>query len=385
MARGSIVQRGGSYRVMVSYFVNGKRRQVTKTAHTKREAEKVKTALLTHIDNGTLAEPKGTLEEFLNRWLEEYAVPNLSPTTSQGYKHVIFTHINTELGNVNLKNLRPEHLQKYYSIQLSKELSSTTVRHHAMILHRALEHAVKWGLLARNPADAVSPPKMRHAEMKILQQPDIEVVLAESQKTQYYALFFTALMTGMRRSELLGLRWSDVNLTLAELSVNRAMHRLQKHEVIYRTPKSEKSRRVIALSPATCKVLRDHWESQTALRKRFSMLVRDSDLVFSELDGRPYIPHTVSQAWRRIVRRLGLKGVRFHDLRHTCASMLLQQGVHPKIVQERLGHSSISITLDLYSHVVPGLQHAAADKMDAIFNKSVTNPLPNTLLLNKAK
>lgn len=384
MTRGSIVERGNSYRVMVSYFKDGKRRQVTKTVHTKREAERTKTALLTHIDNGTLAEPKGKLVEFLKRWLWEYAVPNLSPTTVQGYKHVIFTHINPDLGNVNLKHLRPEHLQKYYAGRLSRGLSTTTVRHHAMILHRVLEHAVKWGLLARNPADAVSPPKMRHTEMKILQQSDIEVVLAETQKTPYYALYFTALMTGMRLSELLGLRWSDVNLPLAELSVNRAMHRLQNHEVIYRTPKTEKSRRVVALSPVTCKVLRDHWESQAGLRAHFNTSVRDIDLVFSELNGRPYIPHTISQAWRRIVRRLDLKGVRFHDLRHTCASMLLQQGVHPKIVQERLGHSSISITLDLYSHVVPGLQHAAADKMDAIFEKSVTNPLPNTAILNNA-
>jgi integrase len=260
---------------MVSYYENDKRRQVTQTAHTKREAERIKTALLTHIDNGTLAEPKGTLGEFLNRWLEEYAIPNLSPTTVQEYKNVIFTHINPDLGNVNLKNLRPEHLQKYYAAKLSNGLSTTTVRHHAMMLHRVLDHAVKWGLLARNPADAVSPPKMRHTEMKVLQQSDIEVVLAEARKTPYYALFFTALMTGMRRSELLGLRWSDVNLILAELSVNRAMHRLQNHEVIYRTPKSEKSRRVVALSPATCKVLRDHWESQTALRMRFSILVKD--------------------------------------------------------------------------------------------------------------
>ena len=382
MARGSIIERGNSYRVMVSYSENGKRRQVTQTVRTKREAERVKSALLVRIDNGIMAEPKGTLGEFLIRWLEEYVVPSLSPTTAQGYKHIIFTHINADLGNVNLKNLRPEHLQKYYVGRLSKGLSSTTIRHHAMILHCALEHATKWGLLVRNPADAVSPPKIRHTEMRILQQSDIEVVLTETQKTPYYALFFTALMTGMRRSELLGLRWSDVNLTLAELSVNRAMHRLQNHEVIYRTPKSEKSRRVVALSPATCKVLRDHWESQTALRIRFNMLVKDSDLVFSQLDGSPHIPHTISQAWRRIVRRLGLNGVRFHDLRHTCASMLLQQGVHPKIVQERLGHSSISTTLDLYSHVVPGLQHSAANKMDMIFDKSVTKPLPSVLMLN---
>lgn len=158
------------------------------------------------------------------------------------------------------------------------------------------------------------------------------------------------------------------------------MHRLQNHKVIYKTPKNEKSRRTIALSQATCKVLRNHWERQVSLRAYFNAVMKDSDLVFCELDGRPYIPHTISQAWRRIVTRLDLKGVRFHDLRHTCASMLLQQGVHPKIVQERLGHSSISVTLDLYSHVIPGLQHAAADKMDIIFTKSVTNPLPNAVL-----
>jgi integrase len=154
------------------------------------------------------------------------------------------------------------------------------------------------------------------------------------------------------------------------------MHRLQNHEVIYKSPKSKKFRRVIALSPATCQVLRDLSDYQTEIKSCLGGTISSNDLVFCEIDGRPIIPHTISQAWRRIVGRLGLKGIRFHDLRHTCATMLLQQGVHPKIVQERLGHSSISITLDTYSHVVPGLQHAAANKMDEILVRDhlVTNP-----------
>jgi len=132
---------------------------------------------------------------------------------------------------------------------------------------------------------------------------------------------------------------------------------------------------VIALSPATCQVLRAHWEAQAELKAHFNMIIKGTDLVFSQLDGKPYNPHTVSQAWRRMVRRLGLKGVRFHDLRHTSATLMLKQGAHPKVVQERLGHASISTTLNVYSHVMPGLQHAAADKMDALLTIGRENPL----------
>ena len=286
------------------------------------------------------------------------------------------------LGKIPLKNLKPEYIQKYYTDMLSAGLSTTTIRHHAMMLHRVLEQAVTWQLLSRNPDDAVTPPVTRHIEISTLDETDAENLLVEAEKTPYFALFSLALHTGMRRSELLALRWQDVDLTMAEVYVSRSMHRLLTHETVFRGTKTAKSNRAVALAPYIIAVLRQYLEKEMTQCVHLGIPFTNDRLVFCQWDGKPLIPSSVSQAWRRLTRRLGYEHVRFHDLRHTCASMLLQQGVHPKIVQERLGHSSISITLDLYSHVVPGLQHAAADKMDAIINKSVTNPLPINGILN---
>ena len=175
----------------------------------------------------------------------------------------------------------------------------------------------------------------------------------------------------MRRSELLALRWSDIDLELCQIYVNRSMQYIRgddkKNRIIFREPKTAKSRRLIALSPSTVIALREHRAKDTDLRQSLGYYPpSDDDLVFSHYDGSPLLPSSVTHAWIKLVRRCGLHGIRLHDARHTHASLLLKQGVHPKIVQERLGHGSIQITLDTYSHVAPGLQQAAAKKFDDI-------------------
>ncbi len=175
----------------------------------------------------------------------------------------------------------------------------------------------------------------------------------------------------MRRAELLALRWADIDLDLCQLSVTRSMQYIrgidQKSQIIFREPKTAKSRRLIALSPSTVITLRKHKDKQNNLRQSLGYSpLSDNDLVFSRYDGSPLLPNSVTHAWIKLVRRCGLHGIRLHDARHTHASLLLKQGVHPKIVQERLGHGSIQITLDTYSHVAPGLQQAAANKFDDI-------------------
>ena len=170
----------------------------------------------------------------------------------------------------------------------------------------------------------------------------------------------------MRRSELLALRWSDVDLNLCQLYVNRTLHHLKTGEIIYRQPKTDKGRRQIALSPSTALVLQEHKDNQEQLMQAQGLTLSDDSLVFSQTDGKPLLPDSITHAWIRLARRSGLNGIRLHDARHTHASLLLKQSVYPKIVQERLGHATISTTLDLYSHISPGLQEAAAigfDKM----------------------
>jgi integrase len=241
------------------------------------------------------------------------------------------------------------------------------VRHHHTCLHKALQTAVEWGLLARNPADAVKPPRAQAVEMQTWDEDEIAAFLEAARQTPYFALFHTALFIGARRSELLALRWSDIDLLLCQIHITHSLHVLKGGRVVIRQPKSAKGRRMIALSPLTVSVLREHREKQVLERAMLGIPLKDDDLVFSDIEGEPLLPNTVTHAWIKLVRRTGLKPIRLHDARHSHASILLKLGTHPKIVQERLGHASIQITLDTYSHVAPGLQEAAAARFDRAF------------------
>ncbi len=386
--RGHITKRSeGSYSIVLDVGTDpatGRRKQQRVTVKgSKKDAEKRLSELLHQLDNGIFIRPgKTTLSEYLERWVKEYAWPNLSPRTAEGYEHIIRRHLIPALGNIPLTQIKPEHLQKYYSEKLSGGrcdgnggLSARTVRHHHVTLHTALESAVKWGLLVRSPADAVTPPRYQRHEMHTLDEQEIHTLLEAAKSTSYYTLYYMALYTGMRRSELLALRWSDIDLLTCELSVTRTLHHLRDGSFIYRQPKTAKSRRMIALSPSTALVLKEYKEKEKTDHLLMGVPLKVSDLVFSHIDGEPLLPDTVTREWIRLTRRVGLPEIRLHDARHTHASLMLKQGIHPKIVSERLGHSSIVITLDTYSHVSPGLQEAAALKFDELVN----NPSPNGL------
>ena len=355
----------------------GRKRYRWVTCRTRREAKAKLAELIHQVNSGEIVNPRGTFGEFITQWLNEYAVPNLAPRTTEGYQSITRAHVMPKLGTIPLKFLKPEHLQKYYADLLAAGLSTTTVAHHAALIHRVLEHAVKWQLLVRNQADAVTPPRVRQVEMHTLNEVQAEKVLDEAQSTPYFTIYHLALYTGLRQSELLALRWCDIDLIMAEISVSRAMHRLLTHETIFRDTKTAKSRRTVALSPRTCMVLRQHLDNEMAQCARLGVPFTNERLLFCQWDGTPLKPLTISQAWRRLTRRLGFQNIRFHDLRHTHATLLLKQGVHPKIVQERLGHSTISVTLDRYSHVTPGLQRQAANAFDKILDPKNSNRIAN--------
>ena len=281
---------------------------------------------------------------------------------------------------MTLTQLKPEHLQRYYSEKLTGGrcdgkggLSPKTVRHHHVTLHDALQSAVKWGLLLRNPADAVSPPHVQRPEMHIWGEDDINGFLEVAKETPYHCLFYLALFTGMRRSELLGLKWNDMDLILGEVSVTRSLHHLRDGKIVFRSPKTAKGRRTVALPPSATLLLKKHWEKQMLERAMLGIPLTGDDLVFSHPDGKLLLPDTVTHAWINLVSRAGVKAIRLHDARHSHANLMLKQGVHPKIVQERLGHSSIQITLDTYSHVAPGLQQAAAKAFDKLLEHKAEN------------
>lgn len=369
--KGSIIERGNSFRLKIPLGKNqltGKYDSHYETFRgSKAKAEERLRELLTELDKGTFIKPgKTSLAEYLNGWLLDYVLPNLSPKTHELYAYICSKHIFPTLANIALVDLKPTHLQHLYAQKQASGLSNRTVQLIHVTLHKALKNAVRVTLLSRNVAEAVDTPKIQRREMRTMNETDLHIFLEMARNTEYYSLFYTLLFTGCRRAEALALRWSDVDLLLCRLSVTRSMQFVD-NKVTFKQPKTVKSRRLIALSPSTVTVLQEYWEAKNRMRQTLDLpLVTDNDLVFSHWDGSPLLPNSVTHAWIKLVRRCGLKGIRLHDARHTHASLLLKQGVHPKIVQERLGHAGIAITLDLYSHVAPGLQQAAANKFDDI-------------------
>jgi len=381
--RGFIKKRGkNSYRLAISLGLDSETGKYQYSWYTvkgiKRDADKRLAELLHQLDTGSFMLPsKTSLSAFLERWLSDYAKPNLTPRSYERYEGIARKHLIPSLGSILLTQLRPEHLQKLYSAKLKEGLSARSVRYQHVILHKALQTAIKWGLVSRNVADGVDVPKAQRGEMITWDEDDIVRFLKAAEPTPYYALFYTALFTGARRGELLALRWQDVNFLDPQISISRSLHQLKDNSFVYTEPKTAKSRRTIALSPSAILTLKEHKEKQDITRAMLGLPLKDDSLVFSTPEGTPLRPNTVSRAWAILAARCGVKVIRFHDARHTHASLMLKQGVHPKIVQERLGHSGIAITLDTYSHVAPGLQEAAAAQFDKLVPAKYNNAVKN--------
>lgn len=376
--RGHIKQRGKNWSIVIDNGkdADGKRRQqwiTVKGSH--RDAERQLTKILHELDTGVYVKPaKDTMTAYLERWLLEYAKPNLTPRSYERYESITRVHLIPSLGNITLAQLRPEHLQKHYTAMLNKGLSPLTVRYHHTVIHKALATALRWGIVARNVADGVDAPRCRRSDMQTWDETELNTFLEAAKGTHYYALFYTALFTGARRSELLALRWQDVDFIYGQIYINRSLHHLKDGTYIFTAPKSARSRRTIALPPSAFLVLEAYRKAKEVEAAMLNDTVKDSDLVFNSL-GKPWRPNTISRAWSILAAKAGVKPIRLHDARHTHASLMLKQGIHPKVVQERLGHASIAITLDTYSHVAPGLQEAAAKSFDAVVNNSVSKPL----------
>ena len=373
---GSIRRRGkGTYELTIDLGKdsNGRRqRKFVNVKGTRKEADKKLRELAAAVDSGTALDlSKVNLSEFLERWMADYVATNTAPSTQDGYHFIVRCHLIPHLGNIPLKKLQPAHLQEYYAKALSTGrrdgkggLSARTVKHHHRVLSEALSHAVKWGVLSRNVAQMTDPPRPSRKEINILSPVEIDRLVDAFEGTDYYALVYTALYTGMRRGELLGLRWCDVDLPLATISVTQSLQRLYGGEFSVREPKSAHSRRLIPMPPSLAVLLRRHNEHEEQRKELLGMTDSPTDLVFSRYDGHPLDPSTVSHNFGDIVTKSGLKNVRFHDLRHAHASLMLRTGASPKVISERLGHSSIAITMDIYSHVMPGLQEEAAIRFE---------------------
>ena len=381
--RGHIVKRyEGSYSIVLELApdpATGKRRQQWVTVKgTKKDAEKRLAGLLHDLDTGGFVKPtKLTVGAYLDQWLTDYAAVNVRPRTYERYHEIVRTHLIPALGAIPLTSLQPHHVQSYYSKALvsgrrhsNGGLTARTVHHHHRVLFQALKYAIRHDMLIRNVCEAVDPPRPGYREMAVTDARGVNRLLEAVRDTVYYPVFYTAAYSGARRSELLALKWQNVDLDFATMSITETVHQLKGGRLVYNAPKSKRGKRAIALSPSLAIMLREHKAQQAATREWLGGTLRDTDPVFSNPDGTPIRPDSLTRVFSTVARSVGFPSLRFHDLRHTHATLMLQQGVHPKIVQERLGHSTISVTLDTYSHVMPGMQEAAALRFDEGMNSA---------------
>ena len=349
--------------------VTGKRRFRHCTVRgTKKDAERALTGALHRRDTGMdFAPTRVTVAEYLERWLRDYAAVNVAPSTLRRYEQIA-ARLRPLLGSVRLQALRPMQIQDAYSQLLEDGLAARTVLHHHRVLREALHHAVRWQLIARNPVDAATPPRPVDREMRALAPDEVRQVLAACDDPPLRTIIHVAVTTGLRLGELLGLRWSDLELDGGTASISRAAQYLPGTGVTFRQPKSARSRRNIALSPETVRTLQEHRRWQLDHPLTVGPGSDGQDLVFAAPDGSVRRPYQVTDAFRSLVQRADLGPLRFHDLRHTAATLMLRAGVPTKIVSTRLGHATAALTLDTYSHVTPDMQREAAAAIDAVLN-----------------
>lgn len=368
--RGQLIERGKDtflVRIYLGQDETGKRRYYNKTiAGTKKEAQRHLTSVLGDLDRGIFAEPsKETLNSYLDRWLSTAAAPRVRPRTLTDYQELMDCHVRPVLGQRVLSSITPLDVQGVYTRMLERGLSPRRVRYVHAVLSSALKQAVKWQLLQRNPADFVDLPRQKRTEMHAMSTDEVAQFLNAAKQDKWHALFLLAVTSGMRPGEYLGLQWKDLNFDNGTIEVRRSLTR-NKGKWSFDEPKTAKSRRKIKLTPTVVQALRTHRSRQAAERLKAGVRYQDFDLVFASANGQPLDRHNlVSRHFKPLLKAAGLpEAIRLYDLRHTCATLLLAASVHPKMVSEMLGHASIQLTLDTYSHVLPDMQQGAVDKME---------------------
>jgi integrase len=295
--------------------------------------------------------------------------PSLRPSTWRRYEQYARLHAVPLLGAHPLADIGPVDLQLLYANRIAAGCSPTSVGHLHRFLHRVFDQAVRWDAAPRNPAKLAAPPRAVRHEFRALTAAQCRRLLAGVRGDRLEALYVVALATGMRQGELLALRWADVDLAAGRLAVRGTLQRDQGGGWAVREPKTHRSRRQVALAPVAVAALRAHRDRQDAERRTVGSRWEDNDLVFANRVGRPLsAQNLVQRHFHPLLARLSLPRVRFHDLRHTAATLLLAEGVHPKIVSELLGHKEVDVTLNLYSHVTPAMHQAAAEALGKLLD-----------------
>lgn len=363
---GSIFQRkDGTWCAVltVGYDGNGKRRRRVEYGATKNEVQGKLIRLLHESATGLLNDAERiTVAQFLQRWLEDTVRRSVRPATHTLYGQMCRLHIVPRIGGVMLPKLRPLHVEQMLAGMEKDGRKPRLCQMAYTILHRALNDAVRGGLVPRNVCEAVTRPRAPRKTMQTFTPEQAAKLLETAKDDRLHALYVLAVTCGLRQGELLGLHWADTDLEADRLSVRHQMCELR-GKLWLDEPKTANARRQIDLPEVAVKALREHRRKMLAEGH-----YRSDGLVFCDSQGGPIRKSALRRrSFEPLLKKAGLPRIRFHDLRHTAASLALSQGIHPKIVQEMLGHSQISITLDTYSHVLPSMQREAAAKMDALF------------------
>lgn len=369
---GQIIRRGDStwlVRVPRGRTASGTRKYLNKTIHgTKRQAQQWLTKTLHEITTGTFAEPtKQTVGEFLADWLESVARPRLGPRSLTDYTNLTRRYIIPALGDRRISQLTPADVQRFYGQLSARGLSPRVVRYTHAVLRSALKQAIRWNVVGRNPCDLVTLPKQTRREMHALSQEQAQAFLAAASEDEWFALWALLLTTGLRPSEAMGLRWADLEGN--RLAVQRTLLYGYRGNWQLMEPKTSKGRRTVVLPDLTVRALREHKARQNEQRLVAGPHYKDHGFVFAGQLGGPVDIHNLGvRNFKSILRQAGLPSIRMYDLRHTAATLLLSAGTHPKVASEMLGHSTVVLTMDTYSHVLPTMQVQAAETMERLLN-----------------
>lgn len=384
MTAGTIRRHGASWQIKYEAGerdpATGKRQTRYATVRgTKKAASAELARRLAVVNSGGAVEPSNlTVTAYLEQWLSTAARHRVSAKTFERYDEIVRKHLVPSLGAHRLTKLSALHIQAYYSDALTEArtrtlrnrvtitlppLAALTVRHHHRVLSQALRQAVRLRLLLHNPCTDIDPPTPRRTEMKVVDPRQSVDLLKAASGGLLHIPVLLAITTGMRRGEILALRWQDVQLNTQTLQVVQTLEQTA-GGLAFKEPKSERSRRTIALPALTVEALRLHRRMQAEALLALGIRQEEGTLVCCDHEAQPLSPRAVTKRFSVLSHRLGL-GIRFHDLRHSHISHLLAAGVHPKVASERAGHASVSITLDVYSHLIPGMQEDAAARIDA--------------------
>lgn len=363
--KGHIRKRGNKYAIVVDLGRdhNGKRKQKWFSGYEKKkEAEKDLPRILSEINDGSYVEPsKMSIKEYLIEWLDKKEHEVKYGTLTQ-YKAYIENYIIPGIGHIKLTDLKSVSLQRFFTSLAKSDVKKISQKHIYSILRNAFNDGYDYGIhpeILRK----IKSPNPGKTKLEIWNNEEVSSFLNAAQKSRYYLAFHLALTTGMRQGEILGLKWENIDFEQNTLSVTQQLKRIDKGYEISDELKTSSSHRTITLDEETITQLKKHKVLQNKEKLAAGPHYNDQDLVIATSLGNYVLPSNLNRTYWNLIKVIGIKRIRFHDLRHTHATLLLKEGIHPKVVQERLGHSSIQVTLDRYSHVLPNLQKEAAEKI----------------------